>query len=136
MNGRPNIHKMRPKNLSFEKARKWYVLVVILVIVIGSICYAFRADITRFWFEMNANSNCEERNRGGSIPGMITVNWVDNITHEERGAFFEKVGLLSSSHGEFGTVHVPVGKEGHWICILASEGIIEYGYQSLRTFAL
>jgi hypothetical protein len=39
MNGRPNIHKMRPKDLSFARARKWYVLVVIVVVTIWIVYY-------------------------------------------------------------------------------------------------
>jgi hypothetical protein len=126
--------------MNLKNVRKEYLAIAAVAVVVLSVLVilsVYRAEAYRFWLETTVNPDCEEFRSGGSVPGSITVKWNSSIAaQEKRGQFFENVGLnWGSWESGLGSVSVPVGKESQWICILASEGLIEYGQQE-QTFRL
>jgi hypothetical protein len=118
---------MRPKDLSFEKARKWYVRVVIVVCVI-MLLVVFRADITRFWFESQLGDRCENEADFNikNLHGQILVSWKADVNTNERIGIIDSYGLtyVADYYGNSGVVKVPEGKERKWECILRENPMI------------
>jgi hypothetical protein len=126
--------------MNLKNVKKEYLAVAAVAVAILSVILIlsiYRAEAYRFWLEATVSPDCKELRSGGSVPGSIFVTWNASVTAQEREQFLQSVGLsgVSRSRENYGDVFVPAGKESQWVCILASEGLIEYGYQE-ETFRL